>query len=102
MRVDVIGRNLDITDAIRQYAEGKAQKLHRHFDGVQLITFRMTREDHQAHGEFGVELVIDVIKHPDFVAHAKGEDLYAAVDLVVQKGTRQLTDFKEQLKQGNR
>src|SRR3970040_735707 len=102
MRVDVIAQNLEIRDAIRKHAEAKAGKLHRHFDGVQQITFRMTREDHQAHGEFGVELVIDVIKRPDFVAHAKNEDLYAAIDLVVQKGIRQLTDFKEQLKQGNR
>ena len=102
MRIEVVGRNLQVTDAIRDHAEGKAQKLPRYFDGIQLITFRLAREDHQHHGNFGVELVVDVEKHEDFVAHATGEDLYGAIDAAVQKASRQLADFKERLKTGKR
>jgi putative sigma-54 modulation protein len=102
MRIEVIGRNLDVTDAIRAHAEAKAAKLPRFFDGVQLITFRLARADHHNHGEFDVELVIDVEKHEDFIARARGPDLYAMIDQAVQKGARQLTEFKERLKQGNR
>jgi len=102
MRIDVVGRNLEVTDPIRQHAEAKAAKLPRFFDGVQLITFRLSREDHKHQGHFGVELVVDVEKHPDFVSHATGEDLYAAIDSAVQKGARQLTEFKEKLKLGKR
>lgn len=102
MRIEVIGRNLEVTDAIRQHAEAKAERLPRYFDGVQQITFRLTREDHQHQGKFGVEVVVDVEKHDDFVAHATGEDLYGAIDAVVAKATRQLTDFKERLKMGKR
>jgi putative sigma-54 modulation protein len=101
MRVDVIGRNVSVTPAIRGHAEAKAQKLHRHFDGIQQITFRLSKEDHQHRGDFGVELVVDVVKHSDFVSRAVGADLYALIDQVVHKASRQLTDFKEQLKQGN-
>ncbi len=102
MRIEVIGRNLEVTDPIRQHAEAKAAKLPRFFDGVQLITFRLSREDHHTHGQFGVELVVDVQKHDDFVCHANDKDLYAAIDAAVQKSTRQLTDFKEKLKLGKR
>jgi putative sigma-54 modulation protein len=102
MRIEVVGRNLEVTPAIREHAESKAQKLTKFYDGIQLITIRLSREDHQHRGDFGVELVVDVQKHDDFVAHAKGEDLYAAIDAAVQKATRQLTDFKEQLKNGKR
>lgn len=102
MRIEVIGRNLEVTDAIRKYAESKAEKLPKHFDGIQLITFRLTKEDHQHRGKFGVEVVVDVQKHDDFVATASDEDLYAAIDLAAQKAARQLTDFKEQLKTGKR
>lgn len=102
MRIEVIGRNLDVTDPIRQHAEGKAAKLERFCDGIQLMTFRLSREDHQTHGQFGVELVVDVEKHDDFVASANDKDLYAAIDAAVQKSTRQLTDYKEKLKLGKR
>lgn len=102
MRIEVIGRNLEVTDAIRSHAESKAEKLPRHFDHIQQITFRLSREDHQHKGSFGVELVVDVEKHDDFVCHASHEDLYAAIDQAVTKSSRQLTDFKEKLKLGKR
>lgn len=102
MRVEVVGRSLDITDAIREHAESKCEKLHRHFDLIQLITVTMDRIDHGNHPQFDVELVIDVEKRDDFVCHAKGDDLYLTIDQAVNKGVRILTDFKEKLKQGHR
>jgi putative sigma-54 modulation protein len=102
MRIEVIGRNLEITDAIRQHAESKAEKLPRYYDGVQLITVRLSRLDHQHHGRFGVEVQVDVQKHDDFVANADDEDLYTAIDAAVNKASRQLSDFKERLKTGKR
>ncbi|HZW09912.1 MAG TPA: ribosome-associated translation inhibitor RaiA [Phycisphaerales bacterium] len=102
MRIDVVGRNLEITPAIQQYAESKAERLPRYFDGVLLTTVTLTKEDHQKHGSFGVEFVIDVEKHETFVAKAADEDLYAAIDQALAKAQRQLHDFKEKLKQGKR
>jgi putative sigma-54 modulation protein len=102
MRVDVIGRNIDVTDPIRTHAESKAEKLHRHFNGIQMVTFRLSREDHKHQPQFGVELVLDVVKHDDFICRAKGEDLYALIDQVVATGSRQLTEFKEKLREGKR
>jgi len=103
MRIEVIGRNgLAVTDAIREHAEAKAQKLPRFFDRIQQITFRVARNHHHTHGAFDVELVVDVEKHDDFVSHASDPDLYAAIDAAVQKSSRQLADFKEKLKMGKR
>lgn len=102
MRIDVVGRNIGITPAIREYAEAKAEKLPKYFDGVQLTTVTVTKEDHHTHGLFGVEFVIDVEKHKSFVAKASNEDLYASIDQASAKAQRQLHDFKEKLKQGHR
>lgn len=102
MRIDVVGRNVAITDAIRGHAESKAAKLTRFFDGVQQITVNISRQNHQHTGPFDVELVVDVVKHDDFVSHASDPDLYAAIDLVVDKGVRQLSEFKERLRTDNR
>jgi len=103
MRIDVVGRKVEVTDAIREYAETKAAKLPKYYDGVQQITFTLTRQNHQASATpttFDAELVLDVRGHEDFVSHASDKDLYAAIDLVSEKGERQLRDFKEQLKNG--
>lgn len=100
MRIDVIGRNIEVTDAIRVYAEQKSGRLTRYYDGLQLVTVTLTRANGHQSSDYDAELVLDVQKHDDFVCHAKGQDVYAAIDLVVEKGERQLRDFKEKLKQG--
>lgn len=98
MRIDVIGRNLEITKAIKDHAESKAGKLPKFYDGVQSVRFTIAKMDHQHKGLFDVELVVDVEKHDDFVSHCKSEDVYGAIDEVVHKGSRQLAEFKEKLK----
>jgi putative sigma-54 modulation protein len=100
MRIDVVGRHIEVTDPIREHAEGKGQKLVKFYDRIQQITYTLFEADQK--GEFKVELVVDVEHHDDFVSHATGQDLYGAIDQVTQKASRQLTDFKEKLKLGNR
>ena len=101
MRIDVIGRKIEVTDAIRAYAATKADKLTKYFDGLQQVTVTLSRVNGQATSDFEAELVLDVEKHKDFVSHATGKDVYAAIDLVLEKGERHLREFKEQLKQSN-
>ena len=95
MRIDVIGKHLTVTDAIRQYAESKLDKLPKYWDGVQQMT---TVFEQDRHGKFQVEVRVDVVKHQDFIARVDGEDLYACIDLAVDKVLRQLKDYKEKLR----
>lgn len=98
MRVDVVGRNMEVTDAIRKYAEAKASKLVKYFDGLQLVTVAIRKASSNHSSDYDAELVLDVEHHKDFVSHATGPDPYAAIDIVVEKGERQLRDFKEQVR----
>ncbi len=100
MRIDVVGRHIQITDPIREHAESKGSKLVKYFDKVQQITF--TIFDPDTKGDFKVEVVVDVEHHDDFVSHAVGDDLYGTIDMATQKVSRQLTDYKEKLKLGHR
>ncbi len=102
MRFDVVGLNVEVTDAIREYAETKSSKLTKFFDGIQQIVFRLSNEDHQQHSTFNVEVTTSVVKHDDFVANASGDDLYTAIDTAVHKSTRQIKDYKEKLRQAQR
>ena len=97
MRIDVIGKHLEITPAIQEHALKKVEKLTRIFDGTQQI--RVVVESPQGRtGEFWVEVVVDVVKHEDFVAKVTGTDVYLAIDAAVEKCQRQLRDFKEKLR----
>ena len=97
MRIDVVGKHIEITPAIQEYAQKKSEKLTKLFDGTQQI--RVLLESPQGKkGEFHVEVVVDVVKHEDFVANATGPDLYAAIDTAVDKAARQVRDFKEKLR----
>lgn len=100
MRVDVVGRQVHVTDTVRAHAESKVEKLTRYFDGTQQITCTITKPDHNH--LYRVELVVDVEKHEEFVCHADGDDLLTAIDAAVAKSQRQLTDYKDKLKQSKR
>jgi len=102
MRIEVVGKNVQITDAIRTHIEAKLEKLPRFFDGVQQITVTVEGDNHHQHGTFAVEVVADVIKHDDFVARATDEDLYKAIDAAAHKSERQIKDFKERLRDSKR
>jgi len=95
MRIQVTAKHMDLTPAIQQYAEQKAGKLPRYYDGVQEIAVVI---ECPKHDQVEVEIRADVEKHADFIAKAIGQDVYECIDLAVDKVHRQLADFKERLK----
>jgi len=90
----VVGRNLEITDAMRQYAEDKLAKLDRFSDQIVDASVIMSYDTKQsaaapARVEVQVNLPNGVIR-----AEERAQDSYAAIDLVVDKLERQLKRFK--------
>ncbi|MCA9277644.1 MAG: ribosome-associated translation inhibitor RaiA [Phycisphaeraceae bacterium] len=98
MRIDVIGRGIDITDAIREHTETHVGKLPRYYDRVQQIEVTVAQLDHTHHPTFDVEMNIHVEHHDAFICHARSDDVYSAIDQATQKGVRLLTDFKDRLR----
>lgn len=94
MEITVSGRHLEITPAIRQYATDKVAKLPRYFDRVQSIRVIASKEDRS----FTVEIIVDVERHDDFLASSTGLDIYACIDESIDKLERQLTDFKNRIR----
>ena len=99
MRIEVTGRHMDLTPAIVQYAEQKCGKLTRYYDGLQEVHVVI---DQAKHGEFTVELKSAVVAHEDFVVKQNEDDVYKCIDLAVDRMERQLTEFKERLKNGKK
>lgn len=99
MRIEVIGRSMEATDAIKEVAEKKAAKLPKYYDGVQEIQVVL---DQHGHNEYQVEIRVESEKHDTFVSKDHGTDVYHLIDTATEKMVRQLTDFKEKLKNTKR
>jgi len=102
MRINVVGRHMEITPAIEGHAEKKSAKLTKRYDDwIQQLDFTVSQEaaDKQV---FKAELLVAVRSHPEMVAKSDGQDVYVLIDEVIHKAERQLHDLKERLKDDNR
>lgn len=96
MVITVSGKHLEITPAIREYAEGKVAKLPRYYDRVTAIDVLADKSNHN--GSVEVEIIVHVEKSAPFVVKVTFDDLYACIDQAVDKLERQLTDHKEKIR----
>lgn len=100
MKIDVIGKDIAVTDALKAHAQDKVGKLAKFFDAAQHAQVTLTKQDHHHHGKehFAAELVVTVIKHGDVVSRAEHADLYLAIDEASHKCERQLRELKEKIR----
>ena len=90
--ITITGRN-EVTSRQKEHAREKAAKLSRYFNGILRIEVMLEKSIDRAR----VELVISVKKGSQIVCHQEEKELYAAIDLVLDKAEKQLTRFKEKL-----
>jgi putative sigma-54 modulation protein len=90
----VTGRDSEVSSVNKAHAEDKIAKLERYFDGIQKIEAILGHSGDQA----DVELVISVRRAKPIVCHSHAKDLYAAIDMVLDKAEIQLTKLKERVK----
>jgi putative sigma-54 modulation protein len=93
--ITISGRHLEITQAIRAYAEDKASKLPKYYDLIQAIEVIL---DGAAARAKRAEIVVNAEHKNTFVAHHEGEDLYGCIDQAVHKVQLQLTAHKERVR----
>jgi putative sigma-54 modulation protein len=92
--VVVTGRDEKITTRHKQHTEEKIAKLERYFDGIVKIEAVLG----PASAGAGVELIISVRGGKTIVCQAEAKEVYAAIDLVLDKAEVQLTRYKEKRK----
>ena len=90
MQISVTGHHVDITPALREYVTGKLTRVERHFDRLIAVHCILTVEKLQHRAEVVVQYGGGTI-----VADAILEDMYAAIDAMVDKLDRQITKQKE-------
>ena len=92
MQLNVSGHHIDVTESLRGYVQSKIEKIERHFDLVSDVHCILTVEKLQHKAEATVNVSGSTI-----YADAIEEDMYAAIDGLVDKLDRRVRKHKEKL-----
>jgi putative sigma-54 modulation protein len=87
----ISGRHMEITEALRTFVEKKISRLKKHYDRISEIEVVVNAEGDQ----HKVELIVNADNTQPFVVRESGQDMYACLDIALDKCERQLTRHKE-------
>ena len=98
MNLTISGHHLEVTPALRTYVTSKLDRITRHFDQlvdikVLLSVEKQKEKDKRQRAECTIH-----VKGGDMFAESADEDLYAAVDALMDKLDRQVGKHKEKTK----
>ncbi len=94
MQVKISSKHMQVTPAIEEYASKKIEKFPRYFNRIQQVEVVIDK----ARNGYTVEIITDVEHHEPFVASSTHEDLYACLDVGIDRTLRQLKDHKSKLR----
>lgn len=94
MQLNITGHNVEITEALREFVTTKFAKLEQYFERINqvYVVLKVEKVTHISYAVF-------CLKKGEIHASAEGQDMYAAIDGLIDKLARQLTRHKDKLKQ---
>lgn len=90
MNLNLTGRHVDITPAMRDYVISKIDKIRRHFDHVIDVSVILSVEKLKQKAEANVH-----VRGKDIFVETDSADMYASIDSLVDKLDRQILKHKE-------
>ncbi len=94
MQTSVSGRHLHVAPDIQEYARSKTAKLAHFFDKIQTVDVIISKEG----SSYAVEIIVKPDHHESLVGHDSGSDIKACIDCIVEKLERQITKYKEKIR----
>jgi putative sigma-54 modulation protein len=92
MQFSVTARNLEITPALRAYAEEKLSRLTRYLENIVTLHVVLSVNKHRQTAEVTLRVRDLTIR-----AEEESDDLYSSIDLVAEKLERQILRYKERI-----
>lgn len=94
MQLEVTGQNVEITQALRAYIHEKSERLTRHFENIISAhwVLHLEKLEHKAEATVHIGGRTNPV-HADAVA----EDMYAAIDGLIDKLDRQVRRHKDKV-----
>ena len=90
MEISIDGRHVEVTRAIQKYIYSKFAKIERHFDQVFDVHIVLGIEKQRQKVEATVH-----VAGTNIHARCEHDDMYAAIDLLLDKLDRQVKKYKE-------
>lgn len=98
MKFNIRGNKLEVTKPIKEYVEEKIGRLDKYFENPENITAHVVVRVR------GIDQIVEVtipVKKLILRAEDRNKDLYAAIDLVVEKLERQIRKNKTKMQKKN-
>ena len=90
MNLHITGHHVQVTPAIRDYVSGKMERVTKHFDHVIDVNVIMSVEKLRQKVEATVH-----VRGKDIFCESTEEDMYAAIDTLIDKLDRTIIKHKE-------
>ncbi len=102
MNLSIVGKQIELTDALKNYVQGAADSLKKY--NLDIISTRCVISADEKNGKkgFNVEFAINLAHMNTVVIKQKDKDVYAAIDLAIERAKKvlrrhhdKLTSFKQ-------
>jgi len=93
MQLNITFRNLASSDSLKEYAQDKVERIHKYLDRAGEAHVVLSLERHLHHADITIQSGAWLLR-----GREKSEDMYASIDLAMDKIERQLRRYKEKLK----
>ena len=94
MRLQVKGKNLEVSESLYRYAEEKLGKLERHLNDATRLELELAVEKNPSIADSQVAEATVWTKGPILRARESSDDMKASIDLLVEKLERQVKRYR--------
>lgn len=95
MNTSIVGRNIDLTEPIKKYAESAFEAIKKY--NLDIISANLVVSEDKT-GMFHAEFVINVKDKHTVVITQKDKDLYAAIDIALDRVKKNLRRYADKIK----
>ena len=100
MRLQVKGKNVELSPALRDYAQKKLGKLEKHLNDSARVELELAAERNPSIGQNQVAEATIWTKGPVLRARESSQDMKASIDLLVDKLERQAQRLRDKRRRG--
>ena len=90
MQISISGHQVDLSEALKSYVTTKFERIERHFDHISSAQVILSLEKQRQIAEATIR-----VSGADLFARAEQDDMYAAIDMLIDKLDRQILKHKE-------
>jgi len=101
VRLQVKGKNVDVTDSLKDYALQKLGKLEKHLNDAARLELELQVEKNPSISENQVAEATVWTKGPVLRARESSSDMKASIDLLVEKLERQARRYRDKRRHGH-